>query len=133
MSRGLGRIERTVLDVLEQKGTMDSITLAAYLELKIDTDPLEWPRPSTLASVRRALSSLRRKGYVLELCHGQLYVWDRPKAKQWGTLEQAQALIQESMGAARAVGISLSAKDRSLMAQLDEAQKLNAPRSSSAE
>ena len=127
MSRGLGRIERTVLTVLEQKGPMDSITLAAYLELKVDTDPLEWPRPSTLASVRRALSSLRRKGQVLELCHGQLYVWDRPKAKQWGTLEQAQALIQESSSAARAVGISLSERDRSLMAQLEQAQKLNAP------
>lgn len=127
MSRGLGRIERTVLTLLGQKGTMDSITLASYLELKVDTDPLEWPCLSTVASVRRALSSLRRKGQVLELSHGQMYVTDRPKAKQWGTLEQAEACVDSSLRCAQAIGMPLSAKSRSLIAKLERVKKQNAP------
>ena len=76
MSKGLGRIERAVLAVLDGGRWGDTLTLAAVV-FNVPDDG--YVSDAQHASVRRALGGLKRKGLVLE--YGRRYHDGR---RRWG-------------------------------------------------
>jgi hypothetical protein len=73
MSRGMGRIEHDALAIVEANGKIDALSVAALVFFEDPTDALGEVTPSQIASVRRALGNLRRKGQVFRL--GRAYVF----------------------------------------------------------
>jgi hypothetical protein len=67
MSRGMGWIERTVLEIFAvEPGPLSTFELAARLfdEAPVDSDGLRLLDRAQLVSVRRALLSLAKKGHL---------------------------------------------------------------------
>ena len=67
MSKGMGRIESDALAVVNANGRLDALTVAALVFTDDPASPLIDVTHSQLASVRRALGSLRRKGHVFRI------------------------------------------------------------------
>jgi hypothetical protein len=73
MSRGLGRVEREALALIEENGKIDALCLAALIFFEEPEDKLGEVTRSQIASVRRAIGSLRRTGKAFRL--GRAYVF----------------------------------------------------------
>jgi len=69
MSRGLGKVERFILEVLTKRKEqrMNLLTLAGLFQFGLDwnDEPLSDITKSTYQSVARAVGSLERKGYIV--------------------------------------------------------------------
>ena len=85
MSRGLGRIQRGILEVL-QYGQKETIALAGIIYA---VAPGEDVTEAQHAAVRRALKTLQRAGKV-----EQLFIGHMGRA-YWATLEKAKAYREE--------------------------------------
>jgi hypothetical protein len=69
MSRGLGKLQRELLKILEESAEeINTITLAAEVyRVQPDADGFRGVNDAQHAAVRRALCGLRRQGLVVEL------------------------------------------------------------------
>lgn len=111
MSRGLGRLESSILTYLRKKTVMlRSDHIAYFLEASPNDDSFDYEThydnkrsfvarvtPSNLSSVRRSLRSLHRKRYIYRTPK------DSSSAVQWGCLDtfmyhlQQELLLQEEI------------------------------------
>src|ERR671932_1013940 len=93
MSRGLGKVQRSVMDVLSRGGGLTSFDLAAQVyRVPVRADGRWSVSNAQRAAVRRALSSLQRRGLTFQCGR------NRQGRAAWMTREQAERYA-ESMPA----------------------------------
>jgi hypothetical protein len=82
MSKGHGRVERTILELLAQNRTLTAPMMAALI-YQPEQITLEQVTKAQHASVRRALSNLQKAGKVVKLGHlfrGERYSYASPES-----------------------------------------------------
>jgi len=85
MSRGLGKVQRALLAILQQQPALTSFELAAQVYRVLVEPDGRWSVSNTQrTAVRRALSALQRRGLALQIGR------NRQGRAAWMTREQAE-------------------------------------------
>lgn len=99
MSKGLGAIERAVLEIVEANRRIDALAITCLVfqadgsAKKLDPSIVT---PAQSASVRRALSSLRRKRLIFKLARAYVYGYENKPRELYASRDSALEHIRLS-------------------------------------